>query len=38
LAPWLHEVDGAPAVVLRGKAVPMGVRADVQPVRALAQA
>ena len=37
LAPWLEEVDGAPAVVLRGVRLPMASRAETDAVRPLAK-
>lgn len=38
LEPWLHDVSGVPTVILRGKELSIGTRAEVEAVRPLAQA
>lgn len=37
LAPWIDEIDGAPAVVLRGARLPIATRAETDAVRPLAK-
>jgi hypothetical protein len=37
LAPWLEEIDGEPAVVLRGERLPMAARSETDAVRPLAK-
>ncbi len=37
LAPWLEELDGEPAVVLRGVRLPLAARADTEALRPLAK-